>query len=82
MPKLWTALFGTLAFLWLVETVRLLWGMADLPRLADVAPLPDAPTYRDWLMLPHCLMRSVRLFRFWWLLAMKPPGCPRPCPPC
>jgi hypothetical protein len=41
MPKLWTALFGTLAFLWLVETVRLLWGMADLPRLGDVAPLPD-----------------------------------------
>ena len=24
--SLWTALFGTLAFLWLVETVRLLWG--------------------------------------------------------
>jgi hypothetical protein len=42
MPKLWTALFGTLAFLWLVETVRLLWGMADLARLCDVAPLPDA----------------------------------------
>ena len=42
MPKLWTALFGTLAFLWLVETVRLLWGMADLARLGDVAPLPDA----------------------------------------
>src|ERR1700675_5055952 len=42
MPKLWTALFGTLAFLWLVETVRLLWGIADLPRLADGAPLADA----------------------------------------
>ena len=42
MPELWTALLGTLAFLWLVETVRLLWGMADLPRLADVAPLPNA----------------------------------------
>jgi glycosyltransferase involved in cell wall biosynthesis len=42
MPELWTALLGTLAFLWLVETVRLLWGMADIPRLAAVAPLPNA----------------------------------------
>jgi len=38
MPNLWTALFGTLAFLWLVETVRLLWGMADLARLYHPRP--------------------------------------------
>jgi len=35
-------LFGAIAVLWLVAGVRLLLGMAKVPRLVSVAPLPDA----------------------------------------
>jgi len=38
----WTALLGAIALLWLIQGVRLVRGLAQLPRLSAVAPLPDA----------------------------------------
>lgn len=42
MHNAWVALLGTLALLWVVAAVRFLNGMANLPSLVHVGPLPDA----------------------------------------
>ncbi len=42
MPLFLKLLLGTIAVLWVVQGARALLGMAKLPRLADVAPLPDS----------------------------------------
>lgn len=42
MHMFWTVLLGLLALVWVVEMVRLYFGMRSLPRLEDVHPLADA----------------------------------------
>lgn len=46
MHHLWTAVLGVIATLWITQSVRLTRGMAQLPRLASVPPLPhtECPT--------------------------------------
>jgi hypothetical protein len=38
----WTVALGVAAFLWVVETVVMVFGIPRIPALADAAPLPDA----------------------------------------
>ncbi|MFQ5818039.1 MAG: glycosyltransferase [Terriglobia bacterium] len=42
MDYLWTALLGLIALTWLVGGIRMLRGMANMPRLANVTPLPES----------------------------------------
>jgi cellulose synthase/poly-beta-1,6-N-acetylglucosamine synthase-like glycosyltransferase len=42
MHSFWTGLLGILAFLWIIAGVRMLWGMAIVPRLIAITPLRDA----------------------------------------
>jgi glycosyltransferase involved in cell wall biosynthesis len=42
MHSFWTGLLGILAFLWIIAAIRMLWGMAIVPRLTAITPLRDA----------------------------------------
>lgn len=42
MHSFWTGLLGILDFLWIITAVRMLWGMAIVPRLTAITPLRDA----------------------------------------
>ncbi len=42
MYYFWTAVLGTIAFLWIVQGLRMVVGMSKVPWLGRAAPLPDA----------------------------------------
>ncbi|MGD0907519.1 MAG: glycosyltransferase family 2 protein [Candidatus Acidiferrales bacterium] len=42
MHFFWVSLFGLIAFLWIIQGLRAGFGMAGLPWLSDIVPLPSA----------------------------------------
>jgi glycosyltransferase involved in cell wall biosynthesis len=62
--SIWAVMFGSLALLWLTETVRVFWGMTRLPKLRTVSHLSDDACPRVSILvaardaaaeLPHAL---------------------------
>src|SRR5713226_1746036 len=49
-----TGVLGIIALLWVIGSVRMLRGMAKVPRLAAVAPLADTDCPTVSILVPAC----------------------------
>ena len=52
MESFWTAFFGILAAAWIIGGLRMTRGMARVPRLGEVSPLPDADCPAVSILVP------------------------------
>ena len=52
MESFWTASFGILAAAWIIGGLRMARGMARVPRLGEVSPLPDADCPAVSILVP------------------------------
>ena len=52
MESFWTAFFGILAAAWIIGGLRMVRGMARVPRLGEVSPLPDADCPAVSILVP------------------------------